>query len=37
VEVPAAQSGCSTTGNRTAPLSLAFALGLVALGCRRND
>jgi hypothetical protein len=36
VEVPAAQ-GCSTTGNRTAPLGLALALGLVALGGRRED
>jgi hypothetical protein len=36
VEVPAAQ-GCSTTGNRTAPLGLALALGLVAMGRRRDD
>jgi hypothetical protein len=37
VEVPAAQSGCSTTGNQTAPLGIALALGLVAMGCRRDD
>jgi len=36
VEMPAAQ-GCSTTGNRTAPLGLALALGLVAMGRRRDD
>ena len=36
VEMPAAQ-GCSTTGKRTAPLGLALALGLVALGGRRED
>ncbi len=36
VEVPAAQSGCSTTGNRTAPWGFALALGLVAMGRRRN-
>ena len=37
VEVPAAKNGCSTTGNRTAPWGFALALGLVAMGRRRND
>ena len=37
VEMPAAQNGCSTTGNHTAPMGLALALGLVALGRRRDD
>jgi hypothetical protein len=37
VETPAAASGCSTTGNRTAPLGLALALGLVAMGRRKDD
>ena len=37
VEVPAQPSSCSTTSNRTAPLGLAFALWLVALGRRRQD
>ena len=37
VEMPAQSSGCSTASSRTAPLGLAFALGLVALGRRRQD
>jgi hypothetical protein len=37
VEMPAQPSGCSTANSRTAPLGLAFALGLVALGRRRQD
>jgi hypothetical protein len=36
VQAPA-QNGCSTTGNRTTPLGLVFALGLVAMGRRRDD
>lgn len=36
VQTPA-EGGCSTTGNRTAPLGLILALGLVALGRRRDD
>ena len=37
VEMPSAQNGCSTTGSQTAPLGLALALGLVAMGRRRDD
>ena len=37
VQGPAEAGGCSTTGNRTAPLGLALALGLVAMGRRKND
>jgi hypothetical protein len=36
VQTPA-EGGCSTTGNRTAPLGLILALGMVALGRRRDD
>jgi hypothetical protein len=36
VQAPA-EGGCSTTGNRTAPLGLVLALGLVAMGRRRDD
>ena len=36
VQAPA-DGGCSTTGNRTTPLGLIFALGLVAMGRRRDD
>ena len=37
VEVPAQPASCSTSGSRTAPLGFALALGLVAMGRRRND
>ena len=37
VEVPAQPASCSTAANRTAPLGIALALGLVAMGRRRND
>ncbi len=37
VEMPAQPSSCSTSSSRTAPLGLAFALGLVAFGRRRQD
>jgi len=37
VEMPQAQTGCSTTGSQTAPMGLALALGLVAMGRRRDD
>ena len=37
VQAPAETGGCSTTGNRTAPLGLALALGLVAMGRRKDD
>jgi hypothetical protein len=37
VEVPAQPASCSTTSGRTAPLGLALALGLVAMGRRRDD
>ena len=36
VQAPA-DGGCSTTGNRTTPMGLIFALGLVAMGRRRDD
>ena len=36
VQTPA-KGGCSTTGNRTAPMGLIFALGLVAMGRRTDD
>ena len=37
VQGPAETGGCSTTGNRTAPLGLVLALGLAAMGRRRDD
>jgi len=36
VQAPA-EGGCSTAGNRSTPLGLVFALGLVAMGRRRDD
>ena len=37
VEMPAQPASCSTSSQRTAPLGLALALGMVALGRRRQD
>lgn len=36
VQAPA-DGGCSTTGNRNTPLGLVLALGMVAMGRRRDD
>jgi MYXO-CTERM domain-containing protein len=37
VEMPAQPASCSTSTGNTAPLGLALALGLVAMGRRRDD
>ena len=37
VEIPTASTSCSTSRGNTAPLGFALALGLVALGRRRDD